>query len=104
MHNGLELYKRIANKETYAHQWNVLTDEERSQFLNFDDFKAYLYIMGGCAIEKRDYSRIKKLFKLTDATTFWHDVRKLTKNVESDHALHRWQCLAELRYQILKSY
>ena len=50
------------------------------------------------AIEKHDYSRIDKLNKLTDKETFWDDVRVLTSHITSDHAIHRWQCLAEIRY------
>ena len=51
--------------------------------------------------EKRDLSRIIKLNKLKDAVTFWDDVRKLTKHVESDHAIKSWQRLAEQRYNQL---
>jgi hypothetical protein len=53
------------------------------------------------AIEKRDYAKIDKLNKLTSKDTFWDDVRKLTKKVTSDHAIHRWQCLAEDRFNEL---
>lgn len=49
------------------------------------------------AIEKRDYSKIDKLNKLTNKETFWDDVRKLTKNVTSDHSIRRWECLAQAR-------
>lgn len=51
--------------------------------------------------ERRDYARIKKLEQLNDAATFWQDVRKLCKGCTSDHALHRWQILAECRYNII---
>lgn len=51
-----------------------------------------------CAIEKHDLSRIEKLNKLTNKETFWDDVRALTGHITSDHAIHRWQCLAEIRY------
>lgn len=54
------------------------------------------------AIEKRDFTRIAKLNKLTDASTFWADVRKLTKSTTSDHALHRWQVLAEARFDEIR--
>ncbi len=50
------------------------------------------------AIENRDYSKIEKLNKLENKDTFWDDVRKLTRNVKSDHSVGRWQCLAEQRY------
>ena len=53
------------------------------------------------AIERRDYPKIDKLNNLTDKRTFWDDVRKLTKAVTSDHAIGRWQCLAEQRYKEL---
>ena len=51
--------------------------------------------------ERRDYARINKLEQLTDTATFWRDVRKLCRNSTSDHALRRWQILAEIRYAIL---
>lgn len=53
-------------------------------------------------MEKRDIARITKLNKLNNASTFWNDVRKLTRNTTSDHALNRWQVLAEARYEELK--
>ena len=51
--------------------------------------------------EARDYGRIEKLLKLTNPDTFWDDVRKLVKNVRSDHTIHRWEILAGLRYKEL---
>lgn len=53
------------------------------------------------ALEKHDISRIDKLNKLTNPNTFWDDVRKLCRGVASDHAIGRWQCLAENRYKEL---
>ena len=53
-------------------------------------------------MEKRDIARITKLNTLTDTNTFWGDVKKLTKNTTSDHALNRWQVLAEARYEEIK--
>lgn len=50
------------------------------------------------AFEKRDYARIDKLNKLANADTFYDDVRKLVKNVKSDHAIKNWQALADQRY------
>ena len=40
--------------------------------------------------------------KLTDINTFWDDVRKLTKNISSDHTIRLWQGLAEIRYEELE--
>lgn len=54
------------------------------------------------AIERQDIGRIGKLNKLTEPKTFWADVRKLTRNTHSDHALGRWQVLAEIRYEEIK--
>ena len=54
------------------------------------------------AIERNDISRIEKLNKLNDAKTFWDDVRKLTKNVRSDHSFRRWEILAEIRLEEIK--
>ena len=53
-------------------------------------------------MEKRDIARITKLNELNNASTFWADVKKLTKNTTSDHALNRWQALAEVRYREIK--
>lgn len=50
------------------------------------------------ALEKRDVSRIKKLNTLKNIDTFWDDVRKFTRKIMTDHAIGRWQCLAEIRY------
>lgn len=52
-------------------------------------------------IERNDISKIDKLNKLTNKETFFDDVRKLTKNVTSDHSIGRWQCLCEIRYNEL---
>ena len=51
--------------------------------------------------EVRDYSKIEKLLRLDNIKTFYDDVRKLVKNVHSDHSIKRWQCLAEIRYKQL---
>lgn len=53
------------------------------------------------AMEKRDINKIDKLNTLTNIRTYWDDVRKFTKNVKSDHAIKRWQCLADARYNEL---
>jgi len=44
-----------------------------------------------------DMGKIDKLNKLTNISTFWHDVRKLVGGTASDHSISRWQCLAEYR-------
>lgn len=54
------------------------------------------------AIEQRDISKIDKLNKLKNLETFWTDACKLTRAVKSDRAIHRWQCLAEIRFNELK--
>lgn len=33
MKNGLELYKRIGNRETTSQKWNDLSDEERLKYI-----------------------------------------------------------------------
>ena len=53
------------------------------------------------AMERNDYRRIEKLNGLHNPETFWDDVRKLTKNVNSDHGIHRWEVLANCRYREL---
>ena len=52
-------------------------------------------------IENRDIKRINKLNTITKAADVFPAVRKWTKNA-SDHADHRWQILAEARYNELK--
>ena len=49
-------------------------------------------------MEVRDYSKIEKLRSLHNIDTFWEDVKRLTKNVRSDHSLRRWCILSEARY------
>lgn len=53
------------------------------------------------AIESRDYDKIDKLNAITDKEIFWLEVRKLTKNIKSDHAIKRWRCLADARWEEL---
>lgn len=50
---------------------------------------------------RQEMKRIDKLNQLTNIDTFWSDVRRLTKNVNSDHAIKNWQCLAEVRFEEL---
>lgn len=50
---------------------------------------------------RQEMKRIDKLNQLTNIDTFWNDVRKLTKNVNSDHTIKSWQCLAEVRFEEL---
>ena len=52
-------------------------------------------------IERRDVQKIDKLLSLKNPDTFWDDVRKFTRNVSSDHAIRRWQGLAEIRFDEL---
>lgn len=49
-----------------------------------------------------DVERKAKLATLKNIETFWDDVRELVKNINSDHAIKRWQVLAEVRYEELK--
>lgn len=56
--------------------------------------KLYSYVM-----ESRDYAKIDKLLTLSNPATFWDDVRRFTRNVTSDHSIHRWQVLAEARFR-----
>lgn len=59
----------------------------------FDDLTLYDH-----ASEKRDLAKIEKLLNIKSLVGFWDKVRQFTKKVTSDHAIHAWQCLAELRY------
>lgn len=49
-------------------------------------------------MENADYARVKKLNALHNLNSFWDDVRRITRNVRSDHSLGRYQILAEVRY------
>ena len=49
-------------------------------------------------MENADYARVKKLNTLHNLNSFWDDVRRITRNVRSDHSLGRYQILAEARY------
>ena len=51
--------------------------------------------------ERNDIKKIEKLNKLNNIKTFYDDVRKLTKNVSSDHSIKHWQSLADVRYNEL---
>lgn len=52
-------------------------------------------------MEYNDIARIDKLCNLKDSSTFWDDVRKLTRRITSDHAIKHWQAFAEMRYNEL---
>lgn len=52
---------------------------------------------------RTEMKRIDKLNALTNPDTFWEDVRKLVRNVNSDKAIKNWQCLAEVRYEEIKN-
>jgi hypothetical protein len=45
----------------------------------------------------------EKLNALTDVSTFWEDVRKLTAKIRSDKSLSMWQSLAEIRCDELRT-
>lgn len=53
------------------------------------------------ALSKNDIKIIDRINVLTNAETFWDDVRKLSKNVYSDKSIRRWECLSEMRYKEL---
>lgn len=54
-------------------------------------------MLWNCVWEARDYGKIQKLLTIKTLDDFWNKVRQFTKNVYSDHSIHSWQCLAELR-------
>jgi hypothetical protein len=65
--------------------------------MNIEHIKAHLYRR---CFDRHDYGRVDKIIavflsgKMTKEN-YWDCIRKLTKNVTSDHSLHSWQCLAE---------
>ena len=47
-----------------------------------------------------DFAKIEKIYAIledesTTIDNYWIKIKKLTKKVTSDHAISRWQCLAE---------
>lgn len=54
-----------------------------------------------CIMENRDVSKVEKLLSLKNPDTFWDDVRRFTRNITSDHAIRRWECLSEIRFDEL---
>lgn len=55
--------------------------------------------------ERRDESRIEKLINARESgqmtpVNYWDIVRSLCANVKSDHAIKRWQILAECFYNL----
>lgn len=54
------------------------------------------------ATNMQEMKRIDKLNELKRLSTYWDDVRKITKNVKSDTAIKRWQHLAEIRFEEVK--
>ena len=58
------------------------------------------------AMEKTDYKRIDILNCLKSEETFWDDVRECIRisRQESDHALRRWEILAERRFVEIQAF
>lgn len=55
---------------------------------------------GICIAEARDRGRVDKLIEI-GRDEFWEHVRHLTCRTSSDHALGRWQALADQRWEQL---
>lgn len=53
------------------------------------------------AWNKTEERIIDKLNTLTNADTFWDDVKRFTKNLHSDRAIRSWEWLSEKRYNEL---
>lgn len=65
--------------------------------------KVGVYIMDYTyATNRQEMNRIDKLNELRNISTYWDEVRKLTRNVKSDIAIKRWQHLAEVRFEEIK--
>lgn len=61
----------------------------------------------GMAIEKRDFNKMDKIINGIEKgeikkENFYEEIRKLTKNVYSDHSIGRWQCISEYVYKLLQ--
>lgn len=66
--------------------------------MNFENLKLRAY---SCVVnEKRDYARVNKIIsniaigKITKANLY-AEVRKMCRGVTTDHAIKRWQCIAD---------
>lgn len=55
------------------------------------------------AVEKRDIARIDKLNKIVDLANYWDVIKSITSSIKTNHALKRWQVLAEVRYNELRA-
>ena len=54
-------------------------------------------------MNKHERTIAEKLNRLTDLSTFWNDVRKLTAKIRSDKSLSMWQALASIRCDELRT-
>lgn len=66
--------------------------------MNFENLRKTAYFRLAC--EKRDYVRIDKVIegiaqgKITKDNVY-AEVRKMSRGVKTDHAIKRWQCIAD---------
>lgn len=62
---------------------------------------AYSYVV----LEKHDYARVDKIIAGIEKGTItknnlYAEVKKLCKNVKSDHSIHRWMCITDWFYKV----
>jgi len=72
--------------------------------MNITELKTMAYKR---VIENSDVSKIDKILKgiSTGKITkdnFWNSIKKLTKNICSDHSLNRWEIIGEWFYEQLE--
>lgn len=66
--------------------------------MDFENLRRKAY--SSLVIEKRDYTRVDKIIegiytgKVTKANIY-SEVRKMSRGVKTDHAIKRWQCIAD---------
>lgn len=100
--NGFDIPKSAKDKSNKSAYWRDRRDRLNGESIkrtrnkiNKEDLDYAL------AWNKSDEKIISKLNNLTNADTFWDDVRKLTKNIHSDRILRSWEVLSEKRYNEL---
>ena len=72
--------------------------------MDIKNIKSTLY--NYLASEKSDYKRIDKIINAFESgkitkENYWDIIRKFTKGIATDHAINRWQIIAEVSYKHL---
>ena len=100
--NGFDIPKSAKDKSNKSAYWRDRRDRLNGESIKRNRNKINKEDLDyALAWNKSDEKIISKLNNLTNADTFWDDVRKLTKNIHSDRILRSWEVLSEKRYNEL---